>query len=104
MKILHPVFNVIKPQLAPPDPIVGRPSKPPPEPIVINGEAEYEVEEILNSCMYYQRLQFLVTWKGYGRKENSWVNASDVHAPDLIQEFYRTHPQAPRQILTCKVT
>jgi len=66
MKRLHPIFNVMKLQLAPLDPIVRRPSKPPPEPVVVNGEVEYEVEEILNSWMYYWRLQFLVAWKGYG--------------------------------------
>ena len=104
MKRLHPVFNVIKLQLVPLDPIIGRPSNPPLEPVVVDGEVEYEVEEILNSRMYYQRLQFLVAWKGYGQEENLWINASEVHAPDLIQEFYWTHPQAPQQILTHKVT
>jgi len=103
MKRLHPVFNVVKLRLAPLDPIVGRPFQPPPEPILVDGETEYEVEKILNSRMYYQKLQFLVAWKGYGQEENSWVNASDVHALDLIQEFYQTHPQAPQQILTREV-
>ena len=70
---------------------------------MINGESEYEVEEILDSRIYYRRLQFLVAWKGYGREENSWVNANDVHAVDLIKEFYRSHPNAPRQILTREV-
>ena len=66
MKRLHPVFNVVKLRLVPLDPIVGRPSKPPLEPILVNGETEYKVEEILNSRIYYWRLKFLVAWKGYG--------------------------------------
>jgi len=103
MKRLHPVFHVVKLRLAPLDPIVERPSNPPPDPIVVNGESEYEVEEILDSRIQYWRLQFLIIWKGYGQEENSWVNADDVHTPDLIKEFYQTHPNAPQQILTRKV-
>jgi len=104
MKRLHPVFHIVKLRLAPPDPIIGRPSNPPPEPVVVNGDSEYEVEKILDSRIYYQKLQFLVAWKDYGREENSWVKVEDVHALDLIKEFYQTHPDAPRQILAREVT
>ena len=99
MKFLHPVFHVVKLWLALLDPIIGRPLYPPPGPVVVNGEPEYEVEKILDSWMYYQRLQFLVTWKGYSREENSWINVNDVHSLELIKEFYWTHPKAPCQIL-----
>jgi len=40
----------------------------------------------------------MVRWKGYGHKENSWLVEGDVNAPDLIAEFYRTHPNAPKHI------
>jgi len=102
MKI-HPVFNVVKLRVAPEDPIDGRHANLPPAPEIIDGEPEYEVEKILDSRIYYRKLQFLVAWKGYGREENSWVKAEDIHAPDLIKEFYWTHPDAPRQILTREV-
>jgi len=49
MKQLHPVFNVVKLTLAPNDPITGRKTTDHPLPIVINGETEWEVEEILDS-------------------------------------------------------
>ena len=48
MKQLHPVFNVVKLTLAPDDPITERTMEDHPLPIVINGEAEWEVEEILD--------------------------------------------------------
>jgi len=54
MKQLHPVFNVVKLTPAPDDPIMGRKMEDYPPPIVIDGEAEWEVEEILDSC-WYQR-------------------------------------------------
>jgi len=55
MKQLHPVFNVVKLTLAPDDPITGRKMKDHPPPIVIDGEAEWEVEEILNSRWHWRR-------------------------------------------------
>jgi hypothetical protein len=52
MKHLHPVFNVVKLTLAPPDPIPGRHVPPPPPPELIDGEEEYIVEKILDSRMF----------------------------------------------------
>jgi len=60
MKQLHPVFNVVKLILAPEDLITGRKAEDHPPPIVINGEAEWEVEEILDSRWYRRRFQYLI--------------------------------------------
>jgi len=49
MRQLHPVFNIVKLSAAPEDPILGRKSQVPLSPIVVNGEEEWEVEEILDS-------------------------------------------------------
>ena len=49
MKQLHPVFNVVKLTSALEDPITGWRTEDHPLPIVINGEAEWKVEEILDS-------------------------------------------------------
>jgi hypothetical protein len=95
---LHPVFNVVKLLSAPPDPIPGRRSRPPPPPVLVQGEEHYEVEGIIDSRMFRQKLQFLVKWKGYGYEENSWVNETEVNAAELVQEFYDAHPGAPRRI------
>src|SRR5215471_1786147 len=88
MRLIHPVFNVVKLLRAPVNPIPGRRPAPPPEPEIINGEPEYEVEQILDSRIFRQRLQFLVTWKGYGYEENSWVDERDVNAPPLRPLFW----------------
>ena len=55
MKQLHLVFNVVKLTLAPDDPITGCKMENHPLPIVINGEAEWEVEKILNSRWHQRR-------------------------------------------------
>jgi hypothetical protein len=99
MKRLHPVFNVVKLKKAPEDPIPGRRAEPPPEPELIDGELEYELEAIMDSRFHYRKLQFLVSWKGYGREEWQWVDERNVTAPELIEEFYKNNPGAPRRIL-----
>jgi len=98
MRQLHPVFNVVKLSATPEDLILGRKPQAPSPPIVVNGEEEWGVEEILNSCWHWRRFQFLVKWKSFSREHNSWEVASNVKAPDLIAEYYWKHPAAPRHI------
>jgi len=92
------VFNVVKLSAALDNPIPGRKPRAPPPPIVVNGEPEWEVEEVLDSRWHWRRFQFLIKWKGFSREHNSWEVASNVKAPDLIAEYYRKHPAAPRHI------
>src|SRR5277367_2139356 len=98
MSRLHPVFNVVKLLPAPPDPIPGRRPAPPPLPEVVNGEEEWIVEEILDTKMMNRKLRYLVKWEGYGVEHNSWEPWDNVHAPELIAEFYWRHPGAARQV------
>ena len=98
MRQLHPVFNVVKLSTTLEDLILGRRPQTLPPPIVVDGEEEWEVEEILDSRWHRKRFQFLVKWKGFSREHNSWEVASDVKAPDLVAEYYRKHPAAPRHI------
>ena len=60
MKKLHPVFNVVKLSATLEDPILRKKPKSLLLPIVIDGEEEWEVEEILDSCWHRRRFQFLV--------------------------------------------
>jgi len=98
MKQLYPVFNVVKLTPAPDNPITGCTMKDHPSPIVIDREAEWEVEEILDSRWHQRRFQYLIKWKGYGREHNSWESASEVSTPELTVEFYRKHPGALRHV------
>jgi len=98
IKQLHPVFNVVKLTPAPNDPIIGCKMEDHPLPIVIDREVEWEVEEILNSRWHWRRFQYLIKWKGYDCKHNSWESASKVSAPELTAEFYHKHPGALRHV------
>jgi len=98
LRQLHPVFNVVKLSAAPDNPIPGRKPQAPPPPIVVDGEPEWEMEEVLDSRWHRRRFQFLIKWKEFSREHNSWEAASDIKAPDLVAEYYRKHPAAPRHI------
>ena len=56
------------------------------------------VEEILDSRMVNQKLRYLVKWEGFGVENNSWEPWDNVHAPDLVADFYQRHPGATRHI------
>ena len=71
MRQLHLVFNIVKLSATLEDPILGRKPQAPPLPIIVDGKEEWEVEEILDSCWYRRRFQFLVKWKGFSREHNS---------------------------------
>ena len=61
-----------------------------------DGEEEYEVERILVSRMMRRKLEYYVTWKGYGAEENSWEPKTHLaNAPEKVAEFHRLHPEAP---------
>jgi len=62
-------------------------TQPPPE--IIDGEEEYEIEEIINTCHTgcNKKMQYLVRWKGYPLADNQWVDAKDVHASELLEEY-----------------
>ena len=73
--------------------------EPPPE--LIDDEPEWEVEWILGSRRRHHQLQYLIKWMGYSDAHNSWEKEEDVHAPELIDQYYRERPTAIRTIEVC---
>src|SRR5713226_4153273 len=68
-------------------------TQPPPE--LIDGDAHYEVKQILDSHFFWNQLQYLVKWVGYPDSENLWLAASELSsAPDLVSSFHSSHPTA----------
>ena len=73
-------------------------TKPPPD--LIDGEEEYEVEEILQSRKYGRqcKVQYLIKWKGYLDSENQWVDWDDMHADEALAEFKKKNPDTVSHI------
>jgi len=48
--------------------------------------------------MVNRKLHYLVKWEGFGIEHNSWEPWDNVHAPELVADFYQRHPGAARHI------
>ena len=63
------------------------PSQPPA--VLVDGEEEYEIEEIINDRYNHcqRKRQYLIKWKGYPTSENSWVDEQDLHSDELLTAY-----------------
>ena len=96
---VHPVFHeaLLTPYRAPTYPSQRLPT--PALPVIVEGDEEYEVDEILNSRMRAGKLQYLVKWKDYPNCTDwTWEPESNItHAPEAVKDFHLKHPNAPRR-------
>ena len=99
-KKIHPVFNeaLLTPYIPPAYPQQQLPRPAPP--IIVEGDEEYEVDEILDSRMRNSKLQYLVRWKDYpARVDWTWEPESNItYAPEAIKDFHTKNPSAPRRL------
>ena len=94
---IHPVFNeiLLTPFIEAEFPSQKKPSPPPP--ISVEGQEEFEVEEVLKSRKNRGKLEYLVKWKGYGNEENSWEPKKNLsNTKEILADFYIKHPDALR--------
>jgi len=100
MRAIHPVYHVSMLEPSPPNTIPNR-IQPPPPPVEVDGDLEYEIEEILDSKIDNRRrckLLYLVRWTGYENTDDdqSWLPATELdHAPEVIAEFHMRYPDKP---------
>lgn len=94
---IHNVFHVSLLEPYRGNQLASRQTSTPPEPIVNEmGENEWEVESILDSRIRHRRLQYFVTFVGYGPEEHQWVSAQDFDDDDqLVLQFHTNNPGKP---------
>jgi len=61
--------------------------QPPPPPELIDGELEYEVEQIISFDA--KRKKYLVKWLGYGHENNTWEPEKNANAPEKVEEYWQ---------------
>ena len=98
MKI-HDVFHPSLLRKDPGDPLPNQIQEPP-GPIIVDGEKEWELDDILNSRRTGRgrRLQYQVKWKDDPKRDQTWYNADGGefdHSADLIGDFHRRYPEKP---------
>ena len=73
-----------------------------PPPNLIDGEHEYEVEQILDARCHghWKKLQYHIQWKGYSEAHDTWEPKENVHAPDCLVKFTCNYPQ---KVLTLNI-
>ena len=92
MKI-HPIFHVSMLEAYASNNIPNR-ITPAPLPIEIDGEEEYEVEDILDAKYFGKTLKFLVKWKGYQDHDNTWEpETSLTNCSEILNKFKDSYPQ-----------
>jgi hypothetical protein len=100
---IHDVFHVVLLTKAERDQIPGRVQIPPPNPPVLPPrvyEEEFEIEKIVDSRVNRKGVfEYLVKWKDYAAKHNSWEPASNLDLNDNVFEtFHVENPAAPRHL------
>jgi len=72
--------------------------KEPPPPVQIEGEDEYELDEIIDSRLHYNKLQYRAKWKGNSPEHDKvWYPAENFNnAEHAVQQFHQRYPRKPR--------
>ncbi|QRW25227.1 Retrotransposable element Tf2 protein [Rhizoctonia solani] len=92
---IHDVFYVGLLSKAHESPSQPFPDRPPPE--TIEGEEEYEVEQIIDSRRQRGKWFYLIKWKGYGPKDNSWEPEELLeNSQEEIQRFNKSRLKKAR--------
>ncbi|KAJ5099347.1 Retrovirus polyprotein [Penicillium argentinense] len=91
---VHPIFapeKLLKATLM--EPLPGQIVDPTP-PVEVNGDTEWEAEEIIAVRLHYRKFQYKAKW--IGSEDDNWYPASDFkNAPEKLIEFHRRYPDLP---------
>lgn len=91
---VHPWFHARKLRLDPQDPLPGQHNEPPP-PEEVNGDEEWEVEEILGCRLVNKKLKYRIQWVGHDTDLTEYDAWQLANSPILLRDFHAVHPELP---------
>jgi len=93
---IHNTFHISLLELYHDDKFSSQRTQPPP-PIIIEGEPEYELEQIIDSRLHYGKLQYRAKWTGYPPEHDKvWYPYKDFENPSITkQRFHQKYPRNP---------
>ena len=93
---IHNTFHISLLELYNDNKLPSQGSEPPP-PIILEGEPEYELEEIIDSRLHYNKLQYRAKWTGYSPEhDKTWYPADNFENADLAKRnFHSRYPSKP---------
>jgi len=93
MKI-HPVFHVSLLHPANKDSNPNR-QQPPPPPVIVDNEEEFQVNQILDSRIRRNKVEYLVDWTGYGPNDRTWEPQENLQDLEALDTFHQQYPNKP---------
>ena len=70
-----------------------------PQPVIIEGEKEWKVKKILNKRRVRGKDKFLVWWKGFMAKGDTWESRENLqNIGDLLREFKEEYKRDQREV------
>jgi len=64
--------------------------------VIVEGEEEWEVEEILDSRRTRGRLQYLVKWRGF--TDPTWEPEGNLVEVEAVDIYHGCHPERPAPV------
>ena len=70
-----------------------------PQPVVVEGEEEWEVENILNKRKVRGKDKFLVQWKGFTAEGDTWESQENLqNVGDVLREFEEEYSRDDKEV------
>jgi len=93
---IHNTFHISLLELYHEDKFSSQPTQPPP-PIIIKGEPEYELGQIIDSRLHYGKLEYRAKWTGYPPEHDKvWYPYEDFENAGIAkQQFHQKYPRKP---------
>ena len=72
----------------------------PPPPVIIDDEAEWEVDRFLNHRLVKRgrknKVEYLIKFLGYGPEHNMWQDDNLSKCKELLSEYWASKPESER--------